>query len=206
MGKKNFIWLFVAAIVLVPVTVFGFVKWYEQEFTSLPVLGPKGHKISEFVLSDQSGHIISAEEWNNKIVVANLFFTHCPSVCPKMIRNLKKVQQRFPGDRDLLLASFTVDPDRDSVRQLNRYASQLDIRGNWQLLTGSKKEIYRLARKSLLLVATDGDGGSDDFIHSEQFVLIDAKKRVRGFYKGTSETEVTTLLRDIARLKREARL
>ena len=206
MGKKNFIWLFVAAIVLVPVTVFGFVKWYEQEFTSLPVLGPKGHKISEFVLSDQSGHIISAEEWNNKIVVANLFFTHCPSVCPKMIRNLNKVQQRFPGDRDLLLASFTVDPDRDSVRQLNRYASQLDIRGNWQLLTGSKKEIYRLARKSLLLVATDGDGGSDDFIHSEQFVLIDAKKRVRGFYKGTSETEVTTLLRDIARLKREARL
>ena len=206
MGKKNFIWLFVAAIVLVPVTVFGFVKWYEQEFTSLPVLGPKGHKISEFVLSDQSGHIISAEEWNNKIVVANLFFTHCPSVCPKMIRNLKKVQQRFPGDRDLLLASFTVDPDRDSVRQLNRYASQLDIRGNWQLLTGSKKEIYRLARKSFLIVATDGDGGSDDFIHSEQFVLIDGKKRVRGFYKGTSETEVKTLLRDIARLKREAPL
>ena len=206
MGKKNFIWLFVAAIVLVPVTVFGFVKWYEQEFTSLPVLGPKGHKISEFVLSDQSGHILSAEEWNNKIVVANLFFTHCPSVCPKMIHNLKKVQQRFPGDRDLLLASFTVDPDRDSVRQLNRYASQLDIRGNWQLLTGSKKEIYRLARKSFLIVATDGDGGSDDFIHSEQFVLIDGKKRVRGFYKGTSETEVKTLLRDIARLKREAPL
>ena len=206
MGKKNFIWLFVAAIVLVPVTVFGYVKWYEQEFTSLPVLGPKGHKISEFVLSDQSGHIISAEEWNNKIVVANLFFTHCPSVCPKMIRNLKKVQQRFPGDRDLLLASFTVDPDRDSVRQLNRYASQLDIRGNWQLLTGSKKEIYRLARKSFLIVATDGDGGSDDFIHSEQFVLIDGKKKVRGFYKGTSETEVKTLLRDIARLKREAPL
>ena len=123
-----------------------------------------------------------------------------------MIHNLKKVQQRFPGDRDLLLASFTVDPDRDSVRQLNRYASQLDIRGNWQLLTGSKKEIYRLARKSFLIVATDGDGGSDDFIHSEQFVLIDGKKRVRGFYKGTSETEVKTLLRDIARLKREAPL
>ena len=206
MEGKKFIWLFVAAIVLVPVTVFGIVKWYEREFTSLPVLGPKGHTISEFMLSDQSGRIISAEEWKNKIVVANLFFTHCPSVCPKMIRNLKKVQQRFAGDRDLLLASFTVDPDRDSVQQLNRYASQLDIRGNWQLLTGSKKEIYRLARKSLLLVATDGDGGSDDFIHSEQFVLIDAKKRVRGFYKGTSETEVTTLLRDIARLKREARL
>jgi protein SCO1/2 len=206
MGKKNFIWLFVAAIVLVPVTVFGIVKWYEREFTSLPVLGPKGHKISEFVLSDQSGHIISAEEWNNKIVVVNLFFTHCPSVCPKMIRNLKKVQQRFAGDRDLRLASFTVDPDRDSVRQLNRYASELDIRGNWQLLTGSKKEIYRLARKSFLIVATDGDGGKDDFIHSEQFVLIDGKKRVRGFYKGTSETEVNTLLRDIVRLKREARL
>ena len=206
MEGKKFIWLFVAAIVLVPVTVFGIVKWYEREFTSLPVLGPKGHTISEFMLSDQSGRIISAEEWKNKIVVANLFFTHCPSVCPKMIRNLKKVQQRFAGDRDLLLASFTVDPDRDSVQQLNRYASQLDIRGNWQLLTGSKKEIYRLARKSFLIVATDGDGGSDDFIHSEQFVLIDGKKRVRGFYKGTSETEVKTLLRDIARLKREAPL
>jgi protein SCO1/2 len=103
----------------------------------------------------------------------------------------------------LLINSFTVDPERDSVGQLKSYAGKMDIHDNWQLITGEKKEIYKLARKSLLVVATDGDGGPNDFIHSELLVLVDQAKRIRGFYNGTDDAEVNNLLRDIKRLEKE---
>lgn len=203
MIKKYSIWLFVAAVVLLPVGVFAIVKWYEHSFTKLPVLGPEHHSIADYQLVNQYGATTSIKDWNDKIVVANLFFTHCPVVCPKMIRNLKKVQQLYAGDEELMINSFTVDPERDSVGQLLEYATRMDIQKNWQLITGSKKDIYKLARKSFLVVATDGDGGPDDFIHSELLILIDKQKRIRGFYNGTVSGEVDDLLRDINRLKRE---
>ena len=199
--KKYGIWIFMAVVVLLPMGVFAIVKWYEHSYTRLPELGPRDHEIANFQLTDQTGRTVSLQNWNDKIVVANLFFTHCPSVCPKMIRSLKRVQQVYANDPQLLINSFTVDPERDSVAQLARYASMADIRNNWQLITGSKKDIYKLARKSFLIVATDGDGGPNDFIHSELLVLIDQQKHIRGFYNGTDEGEVTNLLRDIKRLK-----
>src|SRR5215203_3805902 len=199
--KKYGIWIFMAVVVLLPMGVFAIVKWYEHSYTRLPELGPRDHKIANFQLTDQTGSTVSLENWNDKIVVANLFFTHCPSVCPKMIRSLKRVQQVYANDPQLLINSFTVDPERDTVAQLARYASMADIRNNWQLITGSKEDIYKLARKSFLIVATDGDGGPNDFIHSELLVLIDQQKHIRGFYNGTDEGEVTNLLRDIKRLK-----
>jgi len=199
--KKYGIWIFMAVVVLLPMGVFAIVKWYEHSYTRLPELGPRDHEIANFQLTDQTGRTVSLQNWNDKIVVANLFFTHCPSVCPKMIRSLKRVQQVYANDPQLLINSFTVDPERDTVAQLARYASMADIRNNWQLITGSKKDIYKLARKSFLIVATDGDGGPNDFIHSELLVLIDQQKHIRGFYNGTDEGEVTNLLRDIKRLK-----
>ena len=203
MIKKYSIWLFVAVVVLLPVGVFAIVKWYEHSFTKLPVLGPEHHSIADYQLVNQYGATTSIKDWNDKIVVANLFFTHCPVVCPKMIRNLKKVQQLYAGDEELMINSFTVDPERDSVGQLLEFATRMDIQKNWQLITGSKKDIYKLARKSFLVVATDGDGGPDDFIHSELLILIDKQKRIRGFYNGTVSGEVDDLLRDINRLKRK---
>jgi protein SCO1/2 len=113
------------------------------------------------------------------------------------------VQQTFGGDSELLIQCFSVDPERDSVSQLRLYAERMDIQQNWQLITGSKKEIYKLARNSFKIVATDGDGGPDDFIHSELLILIDKDKRIRGYYNGTEATEVDNLLRDINRLKKE---
>ena len=199
--KKYGIWIFMAVVVLLPMGVFAIVKWYEHSYTRLPELGPRDHEIANFQLTDQTGRTVSLQNWNDKIVVANLFFTHCPSVCPKMIRSLKRVQQTYANDPQLLINSFTVDPERDTVAQLARYASMAEIRNNWQLITGSKKDIYKLARKSFLIVATDGDGGPNDFIHSELLVLIDQEKHIRGFYNGTDEGEVTNLLRDIKRLK-----
>jgi protein SCO1 len=203
---KNSIWLFVMVVVCVPVAVFAFVSWYAGNFQSLPVFGNDEHKISDFQMTDQFGRFVSAKNWKDNIVVADFFFTHCPSICPKMTKNLKTVQASFPGDTGVLIQSFTVDPERDSVSRLAEYARQFSITGDqWRLLTGDKKEIYRLARKSFLLVATDGDGGPEDFIHSDKLVLIDAEKRIRGFYDGTSTSETIQLIKDIYKLKKEKR-
>lgn len=205
--RRSFnIWLFVAAVVLIPSAVFAVVKWYEHRFTELPVLGANEHRVGSFTLQDQHGRTTTINDWNDHIIVANLFFTHCPVVCPKMIRSLKNVQQLYARDQELAIYSFSVDPERDSVERLREFAQRMDITAdNWHLLTGSKQEIYRYARKSLQVVATDGDGGPGDFIHSELLVLIDKEKRIRGYYNGTEPKEVEALLRDIGRLKRSYR-
>ena len=202
MWIRNSIWIFVAVIVMVPVTVFGVVKWYENHYTRLPILGPAGHTISDFSLTDQNGQAVSLKSWEGKIVVANYFFTHCPVVCPKMTYQLKRVQA-YSKVKDLQLASFSVDPERDSVPNLQAFAKRFDIKKDWQLITGNKQQLYRLARKSFMLVATDGDGGPEDFIHSENLVLIDQQKRIRGFYEGTNEAAVNQLIKDIQRLANE---
>jgi protein SCO1/2 len=204
MKPKNSIWLFVGLVIVVPVIVFGLVSWYEKTYKALPVFVGADHRIENFEMKNQHGDAVSLEHWKGKIVVANFFFTHCPVVCPRMTRNLKTVQENFAGDNDVLIQSFTVDPDRDSVDRLAAYAVQFQLRNeNWDLLTGSKKEIYRLARKSFLVSATDGDGGENDFIHSDRLVLVDSEKRIRGYYDGTNENEVAQLINDIRKLKKE---
>jgi protein SCO1/2 len=202
MIRKYTMHLFVVAIVLIPVVVFAIVQWTEQRFQTLPVIGEKGHLVSGFNAADQGGKSRGINDWSGKIVVANFFFTHCPVICPKMVYQLKRVQAYSEVD-NLMIASFTVDPERDTVARLSAYAQKFEIAGNWSLLTGDKKEIYRLARKSFLLVATDGDGGPDDFIHSERLVLVDQEKRIRGFYNGTDENEVNKLVKDIKKLAEE---
>jgi protein SCO1 len=164
----------------------------------------KNHTIDDYQLTNQRGEQVSTTKWKNKIVVANFFFTHCPSICPKMTKNLITVQQSYINSDDLLLVSFSVDPERDSAKRLAEYAGKFSIdETKWQLLTGSKKEIYRLARKSFKVTATDGDGGADDFIHSNKLILIDTKKRIRGYYDGADEKETTQLIKDIKKLENE---
>lgn len=201
MRQKIFIWLFFIGVLVVPAGLWAIVKWHEQRYASLPVLGPKDHVIGQFQVFDQDGNNTTSAAINGRIVVANFFFTHCPVVCPKMMQQLKRVQSS--GNTDLLFISFSVDPERDSIGVLKRYSDKHGIGHNWKLLTGSKREIYRLARKDFLLLATDGDGGPDDFIHSDNLVLIDAHKRIRGFYKGTDERDVDQLIHDIQKLHHE---
>ncbi len=204
MGRKFNIWLFVAIVVVLPLSVYAVVNWYERSVQALPVLISKTHTIADYRLVNQLGKESSIKNWEGKIVVANFFFTHCPYVCPKMTNNLKKVQKANVGDKNLLFVSFSVDPERDSSEQLQKFARRFNIdESNWQLLTGSKKEIYRLARKSFQVIATDGDGGENDFIHSDQLVLIDAQKRIRGYYEGTEEKETDQLIKDIKKLENE---
>ena len=204
MFRKFNIWLFVAAVVVLPLSVFAVVNWYEKTVQKLPVLVSKDHRITDFKLTNQHGGTTTTKDWENKIVVADFFFTRCPSVCPKMTNNLKKVQAANINNSDVFIASFTVDPENDSTAVLQKYVNRFQINeNNWHLLTGSKKDIYRLARKSFLVIATDGDGGPDDFIHSDLLILVDKQKRIRGYYEGTVEKEVQQLIKDIKKLENE---
>lgn len=204
MSKKYSIWVFVAVVILLPVTVFAIVNWYQNKFDGLPVLNEKEQTVPEFRLTNQNGNIITQENWKNKIVVVDFFFTHCPSVCPRMSTNLKEVQKAFRNDNKISINSFSVDPEDDSVGRLQEYIRQFQIDDtDWNFLTGDKKEIYRLARKSFLVVATDGDGGPHDFIHSDKLILLDTHQKIRGYYQGTSEQEVKQLINDIKKLKNE---
>ena len=203
MKKNKTIWLFGILVFVIPITAFSLLNIYKGKFTRLPILSKENSSL-HFTLLNQDEKLITADSWKGKIVIADFFFTHCPTICPQMTNSLKKVQQAYAGNDGVLLNSFTVDPERDSSAQLKKYASQFKIdNNNWQLLTGAKKEIYMLARNSFSVVATDGDGGPGDFIHSDKLVLIDTQKRIRGYYDGTSSKEVNQLIIDIKKLQHE---
>ena len=162
----------------------------------------KYHRIVDFSLLNQNGDTITQENYRDKIYVADFFFTTCPTICPIMTANLVEVQAALANDPEVLLLSHSVTPEIDSVAQLNKYAIEKGVNdAKWNLVTGDKKQIYELARKSYLAVQEDGDGGPFDMIHTENFILVDKQRRIRGFYDGTKEEEMDRLLSDIEILK-----
>ena len=159
------------------------------------------HKISDFTLTNQNGETVTQKKYDNKIYVADFFFTTCQSICPIMTKNMKDIQDKLIKDSEVLLLSHTVFPEIDSVEVLKKYAVENNvIDSKWDLVTGDKKEIYDLARKSYL-AAKDNSFGEYDMIHTENFVLIDKKKQIRGFYDGTDKQEIVRLFEDIKILK-----
>ena len=159
------------------------------------------HKISDFSLTNQNGETVTQSKYDNKIYVADFFFTTCQSICPIMTKNMKDIQDKLIKDSEVLLLSHTVFPEIDSVEVLKKYAVEKQvIDSKWDLVTGDKKEIYDLARKSYL-AAKDNTFGEYEMIHTENFVLIDKKKQIRGFYDGTNKEEIDRLYKDIKILK-----
>ena len=162
----------------------------------------KYHTISDFSLINQNGDTIDQNTYDNKIYVADFFFTTCPTICPIMTKNMAEIQRSILDDNDMMLLSHSVTPQIDSVARLKAYAAEKGvIDTKWNLVTGDKKQIYKLARKSYLAVNTDGDGGPYDMIHTENFILVDKEKRIRGFYDGTNREEIEQLLSDLHILK-----
>lgn len=165
----------------------------------------KKHYIADFSLTNQNGITITQDDYTDKIYVADFFFTTCGTICPVMTSNMKKVQQAILLDNDIKLLSHTVMPEIDTVAQLKRYAIEKGVLNNkWNLVTGSKKEIYNLARKSYLVAKYDPtkeDGYG--LVHTENFVLVDKQKRIRGMYDGTDDEDINRLLEDIVILKEE---
>ena len=162
----------------------------------------KYHKISDFELINQNGQKITQEFYSNKIYVADFFFTTCQDICPIMTKNMYKLQEELKNDNDILFLSHTVIPDVDTVQQLKKYSIENKVNDSkWNLVTGDKKQIYDLARKSYLAVE-DTEYGEFDMIHTENFMLIDKKRQIRGFYDGTDDLEIDRLLSDIEILKK----
>ena len=164
----------------------------------------KYHKIAPFSFENQNGKIITQDDYEGKIYIADFFFTTCPSICPKMTANMGSIQKEIMNDSNVMLLSYSVTPKIDSVPQLKKYAIEKGVNDEkWNLLTGNKKEIYTMARKSYLAVKEDGDGGPYDMIHTENFILVDPEKKIRGFYDGTNTLAMRELLIDLEILKDE---
>ncbi|MCB0461715.1 MAG: SCO family protein [Flavobacteriaceae bacterium] len=162
----------------------------------------KYHKIADFSLINQNGDTITEKDYKDKIYVADFFFTTCQTICPVMTKNMAEVQKKIMLDDEIMLLSHTVTPEIDTVAQLKRYAIEKGINdAKWNLVTGDKKQIYELARKSYLAVKDDGDGGPFDMIHTENFMLIDKERQIRGYYDGTDPEEIDRLINDIKILK-----
>lgn len=162
----------------------------------------KYHRIADFSLINQNGDTITQEFYKNKIYVADFFFTTCQTICPIMTDHMYEIQKQTISDPEILLLSHSVTPKIDSVAQLKRYAKKKLVNSSkWNLVTGDKKQIYELARKPYLAVKDAGDGGPYDMIHTENFMLIDKKRQIRGFYDGTNFEEIERLLKDIKILK-----
>ncbi|MFT4781953.1 MAG: protein SCO1/2 [Pseudohongiellaceae bacterium] len=163
----------------------------------------KYHKIADFELINQNGKMITQDTYKDKIYVADFFFTTCQTICPIMTDQMARVQQEIMDDDEVMLLSHSVTPEIDSVAQLKRYAIEKGVNDKkWNLVTGDRKQIYDLARKSYLVVKDDN---SEDYgmVHTENFALIDKKKQIRGLYNGISATSVDSLIQDIKRLKKE---
>lgn len=163
----------------------------------------KYHKIADFALHNQNGELVTQDDYENKIYVADFFFTTCQTICIPMKNNMLILQEGIKDKDQVLLLSHTVTPEFDTVEQLRKFADERGvIDEKWNLVTGEKKQIYDLARKSYL-VAKDDEYSEYDLIHTENFVLIDSKKRIRGYYDGTDEKTMQELLEDIDALLAE---
>lgn len=158
----------------------------------------KYHRVGSFNLTNQDGEKTTENDFRNKIYVTDFFFVTCPTICPKMTDQMHRVYNEFKNNDDIMFLSHTVMPETDSVPVLKDYANKLDVNSaKWKFVTGDKKQIYNLARRTYFAAITEGDGGVNDFIHTENFVLVDKEKRLRGFYDGTSKEDVDRLIEDI---------
>ncbi|MDQ3393512.1 MAG: SCO family protein [Bacteroidota bacterium] len=214
--------LFKAGILLitlaVPVFIFLFLKAFGSNNFTIPIYYEEGvisslsqctfskdvHRIPDFELTTSRNTKISHQVLEGKVTVVDFFFTSCPNICPAMSKEMSRVHDKYKSHPDFQILSFTVDPQHDNVSSLDKYSKRFEIRGNeWQFITGEKEKIYHLARCGFILPVEDGDGSPEDFIHSEKFILVDAQKRIRGYYDGTDREDVDRLITEIDILNKE---
>ncbi len=215
--------------VLLPATCYFIVKWSSESAIQMPrhyladsvistvrngkqVNDTIWHKLPEISLTNQLGQQVSWKDIHGKIIVADFFFTHCPTICPALTRSMKRLQEGITnskrvGDKTpdfLHLISFSIDPERDSVERLKQWADRFQVNPDqWWLVTGKKKDIYDMAINEMKLGIVDGKGIDSEFIHTDHFVLIDTNLNVRGYYHGLNDTSMNRLSEDIILLTLE---
>ena len=211
--------LLVAIIVTISILIGFYILRPKDTEARLPIINPVdlepemvdsllmrkgfGHKIGDFAFLNQDGKKISQKDIVGKVFVAEYFFTTCGTICPVMNKQMQRVQTAFKSEKNLKILSFTVNPEVDTVAQMKRYAEEHGANATqWHFLTGTKEKLYHLARTSFFVLKPAeaenlGDAGSD-FIHTNNFVLVDKERRIRGYYDGTNPKSVDKLIRDIA--------
>lgn len=215
MNKRNLTLLLLVGIVFVALAyVFSLqvsptkrVPYYAQDTTShtLTAVTHPGLHIGRFSFTDQRGETFTQQQTQHHIFIADYFFTTCPGICKDMGSQLQRVYQKFESNENVKILSHTSKPDEDSPDILMAYANKMGVtqHDKWLFLTGSKQDLYRMAREDYHIVDEPGDGGEDDFIHTERFVLVDREGYVRGYYDGTNPMEVDKLMKDIELLLEE---
>lgn len=211
-AKDNYYWL----LLVLPLI---FVTWYfinkneQKPIRTLAYFGQKQyqknadttfHTVQPFDFINQYNEKVTEETVKDKIYVVDFFFTTCQSICPIMSSELERVYKKFGNRNDFLILSHTVSPEEDSINVLMDYAKLHNVKDKkWLFLTGEKKQLYSMARKSYLLNNETGNGDENDFIHTQNFALVDKERHLRGFYDGTDSIEVTRLITDINLLLEE---
>lgn len=178
----------------------------------LPIMGERDfvngdsvyHTIPDFSFVNQDSSIITNKTYEGKIYVADFFFTTCPTICPVMKKQMLRVYEKYKENPKVGILSHTIDPRHDSVKVLKEYATQLGINGKmWNFVTGEKSKIYEIGEKCYYVTAGEDSTAAGGIIHSGAFILVDTKRRVRGIYDGTKETDVTKLIKDMEVLLKE---
>jgi len=202
------------AILVVPSVAYLILHTGKTNFTVPEIFGPKEpilktingkqvvdtiyHTVGGFSLLSSDSAAITESVVEGKFSVVDFFFTSCTTICPRMSGQFMRIQDKFKDNKDVVLLSFTVDPEHDTPSILKQYAiAQKAIPNKWFFITGEKNSIYDLARNSYFATTLQGDGGDSDFVHSEKLVLVDKKKQIRGFYDGTDPYETKKLMEDL---------
>jgi protein SCO1/2 len=195
----------IAAFSMLAVLVVGLIYFLTVGFgnnTKLPVLGEPGHVAGAFSFTNQDGELITEKSVRNKVTVVEYFFTSCPSICPVMNGNLKELYEKFKSNTGFMILSHTVDPERDSVAALKKYAGHYGAEcPGWQFLTGSKNDLYLSASRDYLLAVEDSS--NSNFIHTQYVALLDKKRQIRGFYDMTNKDNLSKLDVNIKQLLKE---
>jgi len=209
---KNILWFILVCFLLIsckPKTPASLPYFNTADFT--PVWLNKSdpgfaklHAIPAFAFTDQNGKTITENTIKRKIYVANFFFTRCQNICPRMMDNLKKVADAFSSDNNVLIVSHSVTPLYDNVAVLKKYAAEKGITASsWHLVTGDRDQIYKIARKGYFADSITSSAITTQFLHTENFILVDRNRHIRGVYNGTIELEVDNLIRHIKLLENE---
>lgn len=210
------------SLLIIPVAVFLFLKAFGENRYTLPVYFPQSidstqiggrwqydttyHKVPDFQLTSQQGKTVTQRDLDSSVYVASFFFTSCKGPCKDMSSQLVRVQEAFRNYPQVKIISYTVHPEHDSVEVLQQYAERFNADPNkWIFLTGQREQIYDLAQNGYYVVAQQAPGVLVDFIHSEQFLLIDPNKHVRGIYHGTNPADVDRLITEIGVLLDEVK-
>jgi len=213
--KKKIITLFLITFLLIVFVFFLFNYNFTKEKKELPILGSKYivkkkingntieetiyHTIDNFNFRDQYGEIVNKKKLENKIYVADFFFTNCPTICPIMTTQMLRVYHAYKNNPNFKIISHSIDPFYDKIEILKNYAESIGVKNNntWHFITGNKEKIYEIAQKSYFISTLEDKTVPGGIIHGGAFILVDNKFRIRGFYDGTKQFQVDNLIKDI---------